>query len=347
MEFDIQIAHNTKDIGKEAWNYLGQSQPFASYHWYRFGETVLSDNMPVYIVLSQQGEPVARGTFWLRKHEQLPVSSKIVRYLIEVLLRHRPLLVCRAPLVDTAGLILPEEQLLREAALEIIALVAREQAQQLGASFLIFDYLGEKAAKYAGWPKPFEAATLSDPGTYMTITWKDFDSYLNHLSRKSRKHYRQNCRYAAELGIEITLQSEVTDIDRTITLTRNVEKKHHSAPYPWTERLLENAGMVDATWIAARVGDRLVGSELVMSDAGVYCVKALGLDYDFPYVYFVLGYADIRYAIEKGARILRWGSGVYDTKRRLGFQLENNTYTVFVGNGPLLQKLGCWTAKMV
>lgn len=249
------------------------------------------------------------------------------------------------PLADTSGLILPEEPSLQDAALRTIAQVAQEQAQRHSVSFLIFDYLEEKETKYTGWPQSFAAITISDPGTYMPIIWKNFDSYVNQLSRKSRKHYRQNCRYAAELGIEITLQPEVADIDRAIALTRNVEKKHRSAPYPWTKSLLESAGMIDAIWVTAMVEDRLVGGELVMNDAGVYCVKALGLDYTVPYVYFILGYADIRYAIEKGARILRWGSGVYDTKRRLGFQLESNNYIVFTGGSPSLQRLGHWIAQ--
>jgi predicted N-acyltransferase len=344
--FDVEIAHSIKDIGRDAWDHLSQDRPFASYRWYRFGETVLADNVPFYIILSHHGEPVARGTFWLRSREQLSISSMVVRYLIETLLRHRPLLVCRAPLVDSSGLILPEEQALREAALKIVSRVAQEQAQQFWASFLLFDYLGEEETQYAGWPETFLPTTISDPGTYMAIAWRDFDSYLRHLSRKGRKHYRQHCRQAAELGIEVTLQPEVTDMDRTIRLTRNVEKKHRSAPYPWTEGLLENADMVDATWITARIGGRLVGSELVMNDAGVYCVKALGLDYSVPFVYFMLGYADIRYAIEQGARILRWGSGASDAKRRLGFQFEDNNYVVFSGSGPLFQRIGRWTARL-
>lgn len=259
---------------------------------------------------------------------------------------HRwPLLVCQAPLADASGLILPEEPSLRDAALETVAQIAQEQTQQLGTSFLIFDYLDEKETKYTGWPKSCIAATISDPGTYLTVAWNDFDSYLNHLSRKNRKHYRQNCRYANELGVEITLHSEVTDIDSTIVLTRNVEKKHRSAPYPWTRGLLENAAMVDATWIAAKIGSRLVGCELVMNDAGAYCVKALGLDYDVPYIYFLLGYADIRYAIEKGSHILRWGSGAYDAKRRLGFQMEDNNYIVFTSRSPSLQRIGHWMAQ--
>jgi predicted N-acyltransferase len=345
-DFDVQIAHSVTEIGREAWDRLAGDRPFASYRWYQFGETVLADNTPIYIILSHGGEPVARSTLWLTRREQLPVSSKVTRCLLAVLLRRWPMLVCRAPLADTSGLVLPEEPSLCRSALGTIARMALEQAQQNEVSFLIFDYLGEKEAKYTGWPEAFTAATISDPGTYLAIAWEDFDSYLNRLSRKMRKHYRQDCIHASRLGIEITLQPAVADIDRAIALTRNVEKKHRSAPYPWTQGLLENAGMVDAAWVAATIGSRLVGGELVMDDAGVYCVKALGLDYDVPYVYFMLGYADIRYAIERGARVLRWGSGAYDAKRRLGFQLEDNNYIVFTSGSPRFQQLGHWSAQV-
>jgi predicted N-acyltransferase len=346
VEFEVQVAHSVREVGQEAWDRLAGNRPFASYRWYRFGEAVLTDNTPIYIILLHRGEPIARGTFWLREREQLPISSQVVRYLIEALLHRWPLLVCRVPLADTHGLILPEEPSLHTAALRAVVRAAQEQAQQHRASFLIFDYLREEQTRYACWPGVFTAIRFSDPGTYLAIAWADFDGYLNHLSRKRRKHYRQDYRHASELGMEITLQSTVKDIDRAVALTRNVERKHHSSPYPWTKELLENAAMVNAAWVAATVKDRLVGGELVMDDAGVCCVKALGLDYSVPYVYFMLGYTDIRYAIEKGAHILRWGSGAYDTKRRLGFQLEDNNYALVAAESLWLQWLGRWVAQM-
>jgi len=44
-----------------------------------------------------------------------------------------------------------------------------------------------------------------------------------------------------------------------------------------------------------------------------------------------LGYEGIRLAIEKKKRLLRWGSGAYDLKRRLGFELENNNNALLAG----------------
>ena len=87
--------------------------------------------------------------------------------------------------------------------------------------------------------------------------------------------------------------------------------------------------MVDTVWIAAEVKDRLVGCELVVGDRDSWRVMALGRVYGYDYVYFVLGYADIRYAIEAGAQVLYWGTCAYDVKRRLGFGLESNHHLTF------------------
>ena len=103
--------------------------------------------------------------------------------------------------------------------------------------------------------------------------------------------------------------------------------------------MLENSGMVGAVWLTAIVNDRLVGCELVLDDNGTQMVTALGLAQDFRHAYFLLGYADIRYAIEKGMHTLRWGSGAYEAKRQAGFWLEKNNNFVFCGISPLFYQV--------
>jgi predicted N-acyltransferase len=265
-----------------------------------------------------------------------------VRYLSQALIRRWPLLVCQAPLASASGLILPESPL-RTAALKTIAQVALEQAQSAHA-FLAFDYLERQQALEPDWPEAFVLLSLPDPGTSINITWPDFDSYLGHLSYKTRKNYRRNCRAADRLGIKITYHPTVTALEDALVLIRNVERQHHEPPNPWARRVLENAPLVDSVWLAAEIDDRLVGCELLLGDSDFWFVTALGLDYSVQYVYFQLGYADIRYAIEHGARQLRWGSGAYETKQRLGFQLEDNSHVAFAASNQVLRWMGRWLA---
>jgi predicted N-acyltransferase len=336
VDFGVQIVHSVDEIGEQGWNRLSGGKPFASYRWYRFGEAVLVDDRPIYVILSLDGEPVARATFWCKREEPIEIRSVILRHLLQVILRRWPLLVCRSPLAAASGLILPDDPRLREAALEVIVGFAQKQARRCKASLLAFDYLEPTGMEWSVWPDTFLPVTIPEPGTYLEVTWPDFEGYLAHLSRVRRKHYRQHCRRAAEMGVEIASHRVVTAVDEAMALIRNVGERYHTSPASWTKRVLEHAGMVDAAWLAARVEGRLVGCELLLGDNGTWFVTALGRDYDFPHVYFLLGYEDVRYAIERGIRVLRWGSGTYEVKRRLGFRLEDNNHLILAAGNPRL-----------
>ncbi len=149
MNFDIQIAHSVEEIGQEAWDRLGRERPFASYRWHRFGETVLTKDTPIYIILSLGGEPVARATFWLTRQEPVDTGPRIIiEYVLPLMLRRWPMLLCRFPLSSNGGLILPADPQLRQAALETITQVAQDLARKHRVSFIVFDYLDHQEAQW-------------------------------------------------------------------------------------------------------------------------------------------------------------------------------------------------------
>ncbi len=341
--FDIQTAHSVQEIGQPMWDHLAGAHSFASYRWYRWGETVLDDQRPVYVILHQDGAPVARATLWLKKQEPLPIRSPIARRLMNALLRRRPLLMCESPLALTTGLILPDPPL-QEEALQALAQAALQLAQEHRASFLVFPYLKRPQARHAGWPATFRSTGFSDPGTRLNITWSNFDDYVRGLDKKVRKHYRRTNRRAAERGIVIRRHAQVTRLGEALALINNVYRRHDSPPNPIIKRVLEHADMVPSTWLTAEVGDQLVGCELMLGDGHTCFLAALGLDYSVKYVYFKLGYEDIRCAIEQGVQVLRGGGSAYELKTSWGFELENNNYVTFSGIGPLFRRIGHWAA---
>jgi predicted N-acyltransferase len=351
MQTDIQVAHSVEEIGQEAWDRLSANLPFASYRWYRYGEMVLADSEPVYIVLHQQGEAIARGTFWLRTQEQLPIPSVAIRRLIETMLKRRPLLLCQTPLAGTSGLILPDEPSLREAALKTIVELARDQAEQHRVSFTVYDYLEHHETKYDGWPAEFLTARVSEPGTRLIVTWPDFESYLKRLGPQTRRSYRRNRKHADTLGVEtkrhpMTQALDELSLDQALALIRNVETSHGASPYPWARAMLRNAYMVDAVWLTAEVDGHLAACGLLLGDRDVREMKLLGLDYKTRYAYFEIVYAAIHCAIEQGVRTVWGGSGAYDLKRRMGFGIADNSHAVFGSTSPLLRGFGRWASKM-
>lgn len=345
MSLQVQVAHSVQEIGQEAWDRLAGDRPFARYRWQRFGERVLADNLPVYVVVWRRDEPVAGATFWLRHNEPVPLSSWLLRGGVARLMRRWPLLICQAPVADAPGLLLPEPPL-RDEALGLIARQAAREARRLGASFSVFVYLDPAESRLPGWPANFGAADLPEPGTYLSIAWPTFKDYVAHLSKSMRKDYRRHNNRAADLGVQVSCGESVADLDGAVALIRNVERHHGSTPNPWARAALQHAAMVDAAWLRAEVDGRLVGCGLVLGDGSAYTLRFLGLDYEVQYVYFQLLYAAIRWVVERGGRVLFGGAGGYEIKRRLGFELEDRTWAVFRGRGALLGRLGAWLASM-
>lgn len=340
---EIQIAASIDEVEQETWDRLSAGRAFASHAWYRFGEAVLPDSQPCYLLLWQGKEPVARATFWEARREPLPVLSRPLRAAFQALLACRPLFICRSPLAETGGLALPQDER-RDEALRLILQAAREQARARRASFLAFDYLEPDLTGWSGWGRSCAALTVPDPGTYLEIPHSGFEEYISALSSSAKKDYRRHANHAEARHISMRVTEKVTGAAEALPLIHTVEARHAAAAKPWAAAMLAKAGMVPSAWIEARVEEKLAGCGLVLEDQGVQMTTLLGLDYSVPYAYFQLVYAALRHAFESGARTLRGGSGAYELKERLGFARESCNHTVFSGNGRLFQRIGLMAA---
>jgi len=335
MDPELQIAHSVTEIGAEAWDSLSEGRPFSSYRWYVFGESVLVNCPPTYLVFRDGKTPVARAAFWLKRQEWLPIASKSVRAWAERLLEQRPLFVCETPLACMPGLILPELTG-RTAILQKIAQTAHELAKQSRTLCALFSYIKREEATHTDWPKNYAAISYSDAETSLQISWTDYESYIKHLAKSTRRNIRLHCKEADEMGITIKVDSSTTALDEAVTLVQNVETHHRVGHRPWTRAMLQNAHLVDSRWISAWIGDRLVGCCSLLSDGTAQTATLLGLDYELSqwiYVYYQLIYAVVRCAIESGCRELYGGGGAYELKRRLGFKVLPDDYMVLAPTG--------------
>jgi predicted N-acyltransferase len=330
-------ARSVTEIGPAAWDALSGERPFQSYRWTAYGERVMADCPPFYITAFVDEKPAARGTFYLVRQEPLPLPRP-VRAPAAGLLRRWPLLLCRAPLANLSGLLLPDGPD-REPTRDLIAASALEEARRRNASFLLFDFLEASEACAPGWPDGFSSLTVSDPGMWMRAEWDSFEAYLAAGDKKSRQHYKRSQREADRLGIRVERRRSVSDIEAVLPLIHNVEKKFGAAPNPWARGMMEHMDMVESTFLEAHIGSRLVGCGLLVYDNGAQMAAALGLAEGVPYVYFALVYESLREAFEKKVRLLRWGSGAYEVKQQLGFRQETNNHSVVTAVRPFLRPL--------
>ena len=327
----VKVYNSISEISPEVWDGIAAGRGFQSHRWYTFGERALADCPPTYLVAFEGDRPVAGAAFSRVYNEPLPLPS-VARQFMASILKHRPLLICRSPLADTSALLLPGEPL-RDEALAALTRAAQEQFKKQRCSFLVFDFLLTEQLRYAGWASGLEPITLSEPGTYMPLEWDSFERYLEEGNKKDRQHYKKSIKEAEDNGLVLSKHTSVSDVDTALRLIQNVSIWHGSAPNPWMRGLLENFSLLDGTWLALRKEDKLVGCGAVMRDNKFQLATALGLEDDVPGGYFYLLYAALQEAFEHKVRLVRFGTGAYDVKRRLGFHLEdtNHAMVAFAG----------------
>ena len=335
---ELQIVHSVREIGPGAWDNLSGRRGFASHRWHQFGEAVLRRQRPVYVLAHCRGRPVGRAAFWLTHDIPLPGVSRPLRRALQAALGRWPALICRSPLVDCSGLILPEPPL-RDAVRAAIIDGIQAWARQNRASFVVLDYLSQNEAQTDTWAGEFAPAVVQDPGTALALGWRDFDGWLGSLRSAARKSYRHNCEQAARLGLQIECLRQPPSVSEALGLVGQVESRYGS-PTPWARAMLEHFGMVDGTWISVNQHGHIRAGCLFLRDGPEAALTLLARDYSVPYAYFQLFYQGIRLAIESGAQCLRGGSGALELKRRLGFQPQDNNHVAYAATGPLLGWLG-------
>lgn len=339
-DFSVEITHRADETNPAAWDSFSAGRPFSSLRWMRFGETVMAGCEPFHVHLRLGNDLASRATFWRVTSEPLPLPP-LMRTPIAAYLRKHPLLICRAPLANWTGLLLPDEPALRASARTALYQAGLQLLADMGGSYLLFDFLADPDL---AWPPGLTVTEVSDPGTTLAIRWDSFDDFLAGTDKRGRQHYKRVSREANELGLEHAMRDSVGNVEEALPLIRAVERKFRAAPNPWIRPMLERASMIGGAWQEVRKNGRLVGCGLLLEDNGVMFATALGLADDVQYAYFLLVYGCLQHAIDRRVKTLRLGSGAYDVKRRLGFELETNNHTGIATHRPALHHLARWMA---
>lgn len=332
----VKIAHSIHEVNERDWDELSAGRPFQSHRWYAFGESVMNDCTPLYLLTYQGDKLVGRASLWKIHNEPLPTPPGLGRAILQAILRRWPLLICRSPLSNTSGLIVPPEPL-RNEVLRIISDAALELSKQEHCLALMFDFLSTHESKT--WLAGYAPIGVPDPGTVMQNRWRTLDEYLADGNKKDRQHYKRTLREAEKLGIIVERHARVQDVDAALTLIYNMDKRYGNAPNPWMRPLLEKLEAADGLWLEARQHGKLVGCGALLVDNESQLTTALGLTEDLPYVYLTLAYACLEEAFAREVRTLRWGSGAYDLKQQLGFEMEDNNNATVTSGRFLIKQL--------
>lgn len=338
MGISVKVIDTINKINAEEWDGLSAGRPFQSHTWYKFGEQVMVGNSPVYLLAYQNNELIGRFTFWVTPNEPLPQSLGYGRVILNPIMQRWPLCICRSPIAQTSGLVISRMSEDPNQVIRILIRAAIEQGRYHKCLALLFDYLSSTEKEM--FPQGIHPMQAANKGNILYNTWEDFDQYLARGDKKARRHYHRTLREIEGLHVRIERKQSADNISEILPLVRNVEKQHGAPPNPWIESLLRNMETVKGTFLTASSADgKIVGCMLFLEDGDGQIATAFGRQQDLPYVYLGLFYEGIRIAMERRVKYLRWGSGAYELKRRMGFTLEDNDAIAFTFLHPLLQNL--------
>ncbi|HAW51831.1 MAG TPA: hypothetical protein DCX54_05800 [Flavobacteriales bacterium] len=324
------------EIDVEEWDRLSEMRPFQSHRWYTFGEEIMADCLPTYLLVYNENELVARAAFWLIKNEPLPDLQPALRTLVMFFLKRWPLFICRSPLSNATGLIIAKG-IPRAPVLSALCQSGIQEAISKQASFVVFDYLEENETN--NWPELFSVVQVSDPEAVMSNHWESLYAFLSEGNKKDRQHYKRTVRETEKLGIQLERYRQIPDVESALQLIHNVDKRYGNTPNPWMRNLLLQMNKIGGTWLEARLGGRLVGGGLILEDNRTQMTTALGLAEDVPFVYFRLLYECLEIGFEKNVALIRWGSGAYEVKKRLGSKLKFTNNAVFAPTNRFIGKV--------
>ena len=336
---NIESFRSIRAMGVKRWRAVDGQRPFTSFRWMAFGEQVYPNDTPVYHFMEAADGRSMAAVGFIRKNEPLPIAGPLIRSLVSLYLRRRPLLTCQVPAAGASGLLMDTSGAGRSEQIRLITEQMKTSLEDHNGSFLIFPYLSRDFARHAGWEKAFFTVTLP-PGTVLPIRWHDFEEYIFSRKNSVRKDYRLHANRAERLGICTHIRSDLPDPAKAVQLIRHVEKRHRAAPNPAVRPMMEAAGTIGGRWLIVEQDGRMAGCGLLLEDRGALILTLLGLEPNAQQVYFALMYGAIRYAIENGIHTLYGGGGAYYFKSRLGHQLLENNYIKVYPAGRWLHELG-------
>ncbi|MCQ3938245.1 MAG: hypothetical protein DPW18_14530 [Chloroflexi bacterium] len=339
----IKVTRSIDDINPADWDALSNDMPFQSHAWYRFGEKVMDDCEPVYVLAYRGNRLAGRASFWVIRSEPIPQYAGRWRAILKMVFSRYPLLICRSPLSNTSGVVIPSGEQERGEVLSKMIAAAFEMGRRRKCSLLLLDYLGKDPVFTRSLA--LSVMEVSNPGMSMKNRWDSFDGYLAGGGKKDRQHYKRTLREAEKLNIKLAHSGCVENVDEVLPLIRSVERQHGAPANPWIRSMLLNMQMVNGVFLTAVKDGKTVGCGLLLEDNNAQMAAALGLDSQVPYVYLMLVYEGIKTALERKNRLMRWGSGAYDVKRRLGFEPEDNALLAFAPVHPALRKLASLFAR--
>ena len=222
---------------------------------------------------------------------------------------------------------------------ELDKVAKREQASVIAFK----DVLESDAKSFSPWLKQYGFGQVSNmPVAKNLIQFNNLDEYLESLSYATRKNLRRKLKSSEYVRIEehINLPHNIKDIYQLYLQTyEHSDLKFEKLTLEFFESVV---GLMpnNCRFVLYYAENKLIAFNLLLHRNGVLLDKYIGMDHNVAKkynIYFLSWLHNIEMCIRDGFNTYQSGQAAYETKIRLGAQL-NQTYIFFKHCNPLLNK---------
>jgi predicted N-acyltransferase len=188
----------------------------------------------------------------------------------------------------------------------------------------------------------FRIKSLSN--SIINCNFTSFEKFLISLDTRKRRNINSKLRKAQEVGYEVqTKLGKDLDVDNVFPLFEN---NYLKSQYKF-ERL--NIGLFryliekldkEIIWINILENNYPIASAWCYVEKDSLVMKRVGIDYSssIPFLYFILHYETIKYAIKNHLKFLKLGPTAYEAKKEMGAHLQT-TYLFIKHENLVFNKL--------
>jgi predicted N-acyltransferase len=187
--------------------------------------------------------------------------------------------------------------------------------------------------------------TNSLPNSIINCDFESFDSYLKSLDSRKRRNVKYKLRKAEQVGYEIQIlstieENKLKDFFLLFEKTYLKSELKFESPNLNLFRNLSVALQNKVIWISILIDNIPVASSYSYVEQDCLVMKRIGINYSspLPYIYFILHYETIKYAINNKIKTIKLGPTSYQAKKEMGAYLQP-TYLLMKHHNPFLNFL--------
>jgi predicted N-acyltransferase len=182
------------------------------------------------------------------------------------------------------------------------------------------------------------------PNSIVKCDFSSFSEFLNSLDARKRRNINSKLKKATAIGYNVQVkEGNEYNVANGFQLFENnylkSEHKFERLNISLFYNLVNNLGE-DVIWISIYKNNFLVASAICYIENKSLVMKRVGINYSspIPFLYFILHYETIKYAIQKNLKFIKLGPTAYEAKKEMGAYLQT-TYLFVQHRNLILNKI--------